>query len=148
MQIKHIMSKNIEFVKGDTTIHEVAQKMLKKDTGAILVGDHDKMTGIITDRDIVMKVIAEGRDPKSMTANDIMSAPLLYCYDDQEAEDVADNMIEQDALRMFVVDSDKRACGILSHSDLADAIVKNSLYFDKLAEKVVKLASKVAAAAA
>lgn len=145
MQIKEIMTGKVEFVTPDDTIDEVAQKMRDSDAGAILVGSGDKMIGMITDHDIATKVTADGRDPQSVKANDIMSAPVLFCYDDQDLEDVADNMIEQQALRMLVVDRDKHALGVVAHSDFADFVIKNGMYMEPLAEKVIKLASKIAA---
>jgi CBS domain-containing protein len=144
MQVKDIMSSNIQWVTPEATIDEVAQKMRGSDAGAVLVGNENQMMGIITDHDIATKVIADGREAHEVKANDIMNTPLLYCYDDQEAEDVADNMIQQHALRMLVVDHNKRARGVVAHSDLADAVVKNGLYYDPLAQKVVQLASKIA----
>lgn len=144
MQIKEIMSSNIEWVPPETTIDEVAQKMRGSDAGAILVGRENEIMGIITDHDIATKVIADGREPQSVKANDIMNSPVYTCFDDADAEDVADDMIEQHALRMLVVDQGKRARGVVAHSDLADAVVKNGLYFDPLAQKVIQLASKIA----
>jgi len=145
MQIKEIMSKDIEFVELDAPLDEVAQKMRDNDAGAILVGSEDKMVGIITDHDMATKVIADNREPQSIRANDVMSAPVLYCFEDDDVEDVADNMIQKQALRILVVDRNKRAKGVVAHSDFADAIVKNGLYADPIAEKVIKLASKIAA---
>ena len=145
MQIKEVMCKNVEFVKPDDPIEEVAQKMRDNNSGAILVGEEDKLLGVITDHDIAVKVIADGKDPHSVRASDVMHDPVLYCFEDQEVAEVADNMVEQKVLRLLVVDRNKRAKGVVAHSDIADAIVRNELYSDPLAQKVVRLASKIAA---
>jgi CBS domain-containing protein len=145
MQIKEIMSKDVAFVTPEATIDEVAQKMRDSDAGAILVGSQDKFVGLITDHDIATKVIADGKEPQSVKADAIMSQPVLYCFEDQDAEEVVDNMIKEHALRMLVVTRDKRATGVVAHSDFADAVIEGNNYTDTLAQKVIQLASKKAA---
>jgi CBS domain-containing protein len=145
MQISEVMSRDVEWVDPKTTIDEVAEKMRESDSGAMLVGDEEEITGIITDHDIVTKVIADGRDPRSVRVEEAMSSPVEYCNEDDDVDDVAQKMAEEHILRIVVADEDEKVVGVVAHSDLADAVVKNGMYADPLAQKVAQLASKIAA---
>lgn len=152
MKIKDIMCTNVAYVDRDTDAKTIAEKMASNNCGAIFVGDSSvkdeasgeqgKLLGCITDRDITVKVVAAGKDPSSTKAKDIMHGPLLYCFDDQNAAEITENMNDKNVLRFVVVNRDKKLVGVISHSDLADAAIKNAGKTSEFYEQVTKLASK------
>jgi len=92
--------------------------MAELDAGALPVQQDDRLVGMITDRDIAVRAVAQGKSPET-PVQDVMSPELLYCFDDQEIEDVSRNMGEVKVRRLPVVNRDKRLVGIISIGDLA-----------------------------
>lgn len=119
MKIKDILSRDVELANPDTPIADVARKMKERNCGSIPVSENDRLVGMITDRDIAIRCVAEGLDCASMTAEQIMTPGILYCYDDEDAEEVARNMAETKVRRLPVVNRDKKLVGIVSLGDLA-----------------------------
>lgn len=119
MKIKDIMSKDVQVVTPDTLLQDVAQKMQKNDCGSVLVAKDDRLMGVITDRDLALRCIAEGHHPAETTAEKVMTKEILYCRDTDEMEDVALNMTNNKVRRMPVLDKDKRMVGIISLGDMA-----------------------------
>jgi CBS domain-containing protein len=119
MKIQDVMTADVSFVGPDTPILEIARKMRDGDIGSTPVIENDRLAGIVTDRDIVVRVIAEGGDVRTKTARDAMSPGILYCYADDSVEAVLDNMGGQQIRRLPVVDRDKRLVGVVSLGDLA-----------------------------
>jgi CBS domain-containing protein len=118
MQIKECMTRDVRVVSPDDTIERAAQIMGQVDAGVLPVGEGDRLIGMITDRDIAIRGVAEGCGPDARV-RDIMSQEVRYCFDDEQAERVLDNMAEIQVRRMPVVDHDKRLVGIVSIGDLA-----------------------------
>lgn len=119
MKIKEIMSTNVQVVKPDTLLFEVAKKMQQNDCGSILVAKDDRLLGVITDRDLALRCVAESHHPAQTKAEDVMTKEILYCRDSDEMEDVVTNMIENKVRRMPVLDENKRLVGIVSLGDMA-----------------------------
>lgn len=119
MKIKDIMSKDVEIVSPESTLHEVASKMQKRDCGCVVVVKDDRLVGMITDRDIAVRCIANAHDSASTTAEKVMSPEILYCMDTDDADDVAKNMGENKVRRLPVLNKEKRLVGIVSLGDLA-----------------------------
>jgi CBS domain-containing protein len=119
MLIKDIMTKDVEVVSPDTPLTEVASRMQQRDCGAILVAENDRLVGMITDRDIAIRCVAELHDPKGTTAAKVMSPQILYCMETDEADVVARNMSENKVRRLPVLNADKRLVGIVTLGDLA-----------------------------
>jgi CBS domain-containing protein len=119
MQIQDVMTADVSFVRPDTAILEIARKMRDGDIGATPVVEDDRLVGMVTDRDIVVRVIAEGGDVRTKTARDAMSPGVLYCFGDQTVESVLENMGDQQIRRLPVIDRDKRLIGVVSLGDLA-----------------------------
>ena len=119
MKIKDIMSKDVEVVSPDARLHEIASKMQKRDCGCVIVVKDDRLVGMITDRDIAVRCIANAHDPASTTAEKVMSPEILYCMDTDDADDVAKNMGENKVRRLPVLNAEKRLVGIVSLGDLA-----------------------------
>ena len=117
--IKDIMTKNVEIVLPTALLTEVAQKMQKRDCGCVLVIKEDRIVGIVTDRDLALRCIAQSHDPAGTTAETVMSSEILYCRDTDGADAVTKNMGENKVRRLAVLDSNKRLVGIVTLGDLA-----------------------------
>lgn len=118
MKVDAAMTRDVRLVKPDQTIREAAQLMAEIDAGALPVTDKDRLVGMITDRDIAIRAVAQGKSPDARI-RDVMSAGILYCFDDQELGEVSRNMGKNQVRRLPVVNHDKRLVGILSLGDLA-----------------------------
>ena len=118
MKVSKCMTRDVELVSPTQTIREAAQMMAELDAGALPVQQDDRLVGMITDRDIAVRAVAQGKSPET-PVQDVMSPELLYCFEDQEIEDVSRNMGEVKVRRLPVVNRDKRLVGIISIGDLA-----------------------------
>ena len=116
MQIAEIMTSDVDRVSPEASIAEAARKMREKDIGALPVERDDRLVGMVTDRDIVTRVLGNGADATTATLRDAMTDRVLYVFED--ADDVARNMSELQVRRMAVVSHDKRLVGIVSLGDL------------------------------
>ena len=119
MKVEDVMTADVSFVGPDTSILEIARKMRDGDIGSVPVVDNDRLVGMVTDRDLVVRVIAEGGDARTKTARDAMSPGILYCFADESVEAVLENMGDQQIRRLPVVDREKRLVGVVSLGDLA-----------------------------
>lgn len=121
MKISEIMSSECKWLPRNATVKEAARIMRDQDFGFLPVGctDMDKLVGTITDRDICLKVVAEGRDPEQVSVEEIMTENVLYCYDDEDVNKVCDNMSDIRVRRLPVVNRDKRLVGVVSFGDLS-----------------------------
>ena len=119
MNVKNCMSKGVKVIEPKTSIKKAAKMMKQGDFGAIPVGENDRLKGMVTDRDLVLGVIAEGRDPETATVGDVMSKEVLYCFEDDSLEEAAELMAKRQVRRLFVLNDEKRFVGILSLGDLA-----------------------------
>jgi len=119
ISIKDIMSKDVQTVSPDSKLTDVARKMQQRDCGCILVVKEDRVTGIITDRDLALRCVAKAHDPNETKAEDVMSSEILYCHDTDSADAVTKNMGENKVRRLIVLDADKRLVGIVTLGDLA-----------------------------
>lgn len=119
MWISEIMTQDVEFVRPDDTLVEAATKMKNLDVGPLPVCEHQGVVGIVTDRDITIRAVALGKDPKTTKVRDVMSEDVICCYLDQNVEVAAHLMQSQQIRRVLVVDRDKRLVGIVSLGDLA-----------------------------
>src|ERR1700704_5368823 len=118
MKVSDIMTRDVHLLSPEQTIREAASIMADIDTGALPVGDDDRLIGMITDRDIVVRAVAQGRSADTKVA-DVMSREVLYCFDTDNIDDVARNMGKARVRRLPVVNRDKRLVGIVSLGDLA-----------------------------
>ena len=118
MKVSKCMTRDVELVSPTQTIRDAAQMMADLDAGALPVQQDDRLVGMITDRDIAVRAVAQGKSPET-PVRDVMSPEVLYCFDDQEIEEVSRNMGEVKVRRLPVVNRDKRLVGIISIGDLA-----------------------------
>lgn len=119
MKIKEVMSKTVEVVNTDASLLEVAKKMKNSDCGCVVVVKDDRLVGMITDRDIAIRCLAEDHDPAGMVAEKVMTRDILYCRDTDDTDDVVRNMGENKVRRLPVLNAEKRLVGIVSLGDLA-----------------------------
>ena len=118
MKVSSAMTRDVRLVKPEQTIRDAAQLMAEIDAGVIPVTENERLVGIVTDRDIAVRGVAKGKSPETKV-RDVMSEGILYCFDDQELDEVAQNMGKNQVRRLPVVDRNKRLVGILSLGDLA-----------------------------
>jgi|SRR5215469_15133593 len=119
MRIAEIMSADVHLVGPDDTVQSAAKMMADEDVGFLPVGENDRLIGMLTDRDIALRAVAQGKDPKKTKVRDIMTAKVLYCTDEDDVADAAENMAELRIRRLPIVDSNKRLVGIVSLGDIA-----------------------------
>jgi CBS domain-containing protein len=117
-QISEVMTRDPKMVTPNDSVQKAAQLMQQSDCGIIPVQDGDQLVGMITDRDIAVRCVAAGKG-SDCKVSEAMSKEVLYCFEDQEVEDVADNMAEIQVRRLPVLNRDKRLVGIVSIGDLA-----------------------------
>ena len=123
-QVKDVMTQGCEWIAPDVPISKAAKIMKDKDIGFLPVGENDKLIGMVTDRDIVVRGIAAGKDPAKATARDVMTAKTYYCFDDQDVEEVCNNLGEIKVRRLPVVNREKRLVGVVTVGDLAQAATR------------------------
>src|SRR4051812_24815389 len=103
MTIKECMTTDVDLAHPNMTLCEVAEKMRDGDFGVLPVAEDDRLVGMITDRDIVIRGLASGMDdPRETKVRDVMSENVYYCFDDQDTEEVAENMGENQIRRLPV----------------------------------------------
>ncbi|MGO4915506.1 CBS domain-containing protein [Pseudogemmobacter sp. W21_MBD1_M6] len=122
MEISKAMHKKAQWVSADTPVSDVAAIMKKDDIGSVPVGENDKLIGMITDRDLALRVVAEGRDMKKTLARDVMTPGIIYCQTHQTVEDAIHLMDQKKIRRMPVLDGKKRMVGMLSIGDVSHSV--------------------------
>jgi CBS domain-containing protein len=117
---KDVMTRNPRCCTEDVTLHEVARLMVQNDCGEIpVVGEHNRLIGVVTDRDIVCRVVAEGKDPSVITAEECMTHPVISVDEDDSLESVLATMEKHQIRRVPVVDGSGCCSGIIAQADLA-----------------------------
>jgi len=119
VQVREIMHRNVQKINTDIILAEAAKKMRDLEIGCLLVLDQEKLVGILTDRDIVCRAIAEDLNPVATKVTDVMSKDVAVCYDNLDVEDAAQIMGQRKIRRLPVLDSNKNLVGIITLSDLA-----------------------------
>ena len=117
---KEIMTPGPQCCSSDTPLNDVANLMVEADCGEIPVTDSsNRLIGVVTDRDIVVRVVAKGKNPSAVTAGECMTEPVVVVREDTKLEDVMSVMEENQIRRVPVVDSTGCCCGIISQADVA-----------------------------
>ena len=119
MQVKEAMHQNAEWVDPDTTVSELAETMRNLDIGALVVGKKDKFIGIVTDRDIVCRGVAEFESMELLTARDVMTEGITYCRETEPLIDAVKIMKERRIRRLPVLGDDERLVGMLTIGDVS-----------------------------
>jgi CBS domain-containing protein len=121
MKVKEVMHQGAEWVSPETALSDVAQRMRDLDIGAIPIGENDRLIGMVTDRDIACRGVANGHDVSKLTARDVMSKGVFYCNDAEDLEDALRIMEQKQVRRLPVINDKKRMVGMLSIGDVGDA---------------------------
>lgn len=119
MKIEEIMTPFVRCVQSDVTLVEAAVVMRDMDVGALPVCEGGRLVGMLTDRDIALRAVAECRDPRWTTVKEVMTGGVIYLYADQEVEDAAELMERKQVRRLPVLSREKRLVGIVSLGDVA-----------------------------
>jgi CBS domain-containing protein len=112
-----VMTRDVRIANPDQTIREIASAMADADVGSLPVGENDRLVGMITDRDIVLRAVAQGRGPSTMV-RDVMTEHIEYCFEDDDVGSVAENMAALGVRRLAVLNRDKRLVGIVALSNI------------------------------
>jgi CBS domain-containing protein len=127
MKVSEIMSGNVECIEPGTSIKDVAKKMRALDVGFLPVCEGDKPVGTLTDRDITIRHVADGQNPYRVKARDIMTPNVIFCYQDQDVEEVAKFMQEHEVRRILIYNRRGQLAGVVSLGDLAKVAGEQSL---------------------
>src|SRR6185312_11819914 len=122
---RDVMTENLVFSTPEDTVSKVAQMMKREDIGPVLIVDNErskKLVGIVTDRDLALKVVGEGRDPKTTKVDEVMSRKLVTCHPDDDVENALNAMSQYQLRRIPVVDANMRLVGIISQADVATRV--------------------------
>ena len=117
-KLKDLMSRDVQVISPDETIKEAAQHMRNGNFGMMPVGENDRMIGAISDRDIAMRAVADGKAP-STTVREVMSEGIVWAYEDDSVDDAVKIMSEHQIRRLPIVNADKRLVGIVALGDFA-----------------------------
>jgi CBS domain-containing protein len=119
MQVKEVMTRNVEITNPDDTIEHAAQTMAQLDVGVLPVAENDRLVGMLTDRDIAVRVVAKGKAGRTARVRDAMSHEIKYCFEDEDFDHVVRNMGQEQVRRLPVMSRDKRLVGIVALADIA-----------------------------
>lgn len=121
MQVKDAMHAGVEWMAPSASLAEVAKRMQEHDVGAIPIGENDKLVGMVTDRDIVVKGLTGKASVKNLTAADVMTKGIIYCRETEELGDALRIMEDKKIRRLPVINKKKRMVGMLSLGDVSHA---------------------------
>jgi CBS domain-containing protein len=119
MRVSEAMTREVRVATPGQSIREVAKVMAEIDAGAMPVGENDRLVGMITDRDIAIRGIGQGKGPDTPVRDVMSTDTVLYCYEDEELDHVAKNMGDEQVRRLPVINREKRLVGIVSLGDVA-----------------------------
>lgn len=120
MKLSEIMSSDLAVIQPDDTLQFAAKKMRDRNVGFLPVCDGETLLGVLSDRDITVRALAEGMDPAVMLSRDLMTTPVIYCFEDQDVSEAAKLMAEKQIRRLVILSrDDERVVGVISLGDLA-----------------------------
>jgi CBS domain-containing protein len=119
MKIKEVMTSGVECVRPDTTLQEAASRMKSLNVGPLPVCEDDRPVGIVTDRDIVVRAISEGRDPRTTHVQDVMTRDVATVKETDDVKEAAQLMKDRQIRRVVVVGANQKVVGIVSLGDIA-----------------------------
>ncbi|MFW6233012.1 MAG: CBS domain-containing protein [Bacteroidota bacterium] len=119
MKVKDVMTKGVETINPTDTVQFAAEKMDEINTGFIPINDGNKTLGLVTDRDITIRVVAKGQNPNKVKVSDIMTDDPIFCKDDMDVSAASDLMKKNQVRRLLVTDSNDKLTGVVSLGDIA-----------------------------
>lgn len=121
MNVRDAMTRNPACCTPSTPLPEVARKMTENDCGCIpVLGDDGRPVGVVTDRDVVCRAVAEDKNPEKLTAKDCMTTPCVTVREDESLDDCCRTLEDKQIRRAVVVDDEGRCCGIIAQADIAE----------------------------
>jgi CBS domain-containing protein len=135
MQINEIMTRDVQTIRPEQSVRDAATLMARIDSGALLVNDQDRLVGMITDRDIVIRAVAEGLSTDTQVRQ-VMSGDIRYCFEDEDVQHVASNMADLQVRRLPVLSREKRLVGVVSLGNIAS--IRNQRTSDSLLRGVAQ----------
>lgn len=125
MKVSDAMHHKADWASVDTSVTEIARMMAKDDIGAVPIGDDDRLVGMLTDRDIAVRVVAKARDPERTKAAEVMTKGIVWCQASATVEDAIHLMDQKKIRRLPVIDDNKRLVGMLSLGDIAHSVSRD-----------------------
>ena len=120
MKIKEIMTHTVEIIHPSDTLQNAAEKMRNHNVGFLPVYNGGELIGVLTDRDIVVRAMAKGADPRTMLSWEMITSPAIYCFEDQSVDDAIDLMHDNQIRRLVILNrTTKQLAGVISLGDLA-----------------------------
>ena len=119
MKVREIMTSNVECLSPEASLQEIAQEMKSLDVGFIPICENDRLVGTVTDRDIVIRAVADGIDINTCKAREIMSREVVYAFEEDDVKSVAEKMRDKDVRRILILDKAKRLVGVVSIGDIS-----------------------------
>lgn len=119
MLIKEIMTKNPEYLPANTLLKKAAEEMLKHDFGFLPVGENGKLVGVVTDRDLAIRAVAKGLEPKSASLKEVMTKSVISCHENDDVHAAAKLMESKQIRRLVVLDKNEHISGVISLGDIA-----------------------------
>lgn len=119
MIVKEVMSGHVQWISPEIPISDVARMMRDNGIGCVPVGENDRLVGMITNRDITCRAVAAGDNLASVTARDVMSQGMLFCFEDEGIDKAIRLMRDKEVHHLTVLNRQKRMVGLVSLSDLA-----------------------------
>ena len=119
MKLREIMSDNVEVIHPDDTLQTAAEKVRDRDIGFLPVCDGERLIGVLTDRDLITRALADGLESNAMLGRGLVTSPAIYCFDDQGVDEAAKLMHDNQIRRLVVLSRDKQMVGVISLGDLA-----------------------------
>jgi CBS domain-containing protein len=132
MKVQEIMTRNVEVIDADTPIAKAADKMRQLNIGFLPVCENNRLAGTVTDRDIAIRSVAQGRDPRLAPVREIMSLQVFWSYEDEDLVNVAHYMQDREVRRMIILNRQKHIVGVVSIGDLARASGERQLAAETL----------------
>lgn len=119
MKARDVMTRHVECIAPEATVQGAAARMESLNVGSLPICEEARLIGMITDRDIVLRSVAAGHDPKLQRVHEVMSHDVTYCFDNQEVAEISEIMSQKQIRRLPVLNRDKQLVGIISLGDLA-----------------------------
>jgi CBS domain-containing protein len=119
MEVREIMTSNVECLAPEANLKEIAEEMKSLDVGFIPICENDRLVGTVTDRDIVIRAVADGIDINTCKAREIMSREVVYAFEEDDVKSVAEKMCDKDVRRILILDKAKRLVGVVSIGDIS-----------------------------
>jgi CBS domain-containing protein len=119
MKVKDIMKKKVQIMKPQDTLQSAAKKMKTQDLGCIFVSEKDRLVGIVTDRDIILRALTKESNLKTLKLKDVMTKKVLYCFEGDSLKSAAENMAKNQIRRLPVLNKTKKLVGVLSIGNIA-----------------------------